>query len=252
MAEIQFILPTEKVPKVTLSPENLLIYGKPKVGKTSMLAELEDCLIIDLEQGTNKIDALKVQVNSLNELSQLISVMRRSDKKYRYVAIDTATQLEQWCEWDATWEYMRTPMGKNFNRYEDRVDAKGDFEILPRSKWESVLTLPKGAGYLYLRNSFQKWMTMLQTLAPHVILVAHVRDGSIEVKGKEVATKDVDLTGKLRNIVAAKSDAVGYVYREDDRLMISFSSKDGAEGGSRCEHLKNKTMPFQWDQIFID
>lgn len=250
--EFVFTLPTEKVPKKTESPENLIIYGKPKSGKTTKLAELDDCLIIDLENGTNKIDALKVQVNSLQDLSKLITAMKRSEKKYRYVAIDTITRLEEWCEWDATWMYMKSLQGKNFNRYPDKFESDGGLTPLPRSQWESVLSLPKGAGYLWLRNSFNKWKSLLKDLAPHVIFVAHVKDSSLEVKGKEVACRDIDLTGKLKTITAADADGIGYVYWEEGVQMISFVTKDGAEAGTRCPHLAGKSMPFDWKEIFID
>ena len=251
MSETQgIVLPTAPVPSTTKSPENLIIYSKPKTGKTTMLSKLKDCLIIDLERGTNKIDAMKVQASNLNELQDIIKAVKASDHKYRYVAVDTITELEAWCEWDATTMYMKTPMGKNFNRAQH--PKTGEMKVLPKNQWESVLGLQKGAGYLYLRNSFKKWMNILLTLAPHVIFVAHVKDAMAEKKGKEVAVKDLDLTGKLKMITAQKADAIGYVYWEGEELMICFQSKDGIEANSRCEHLKNTTLPFKWENIFID
>lgn len=251
MSETQgIVLPTAPVPSTTKSPENLIIYSKPKTGKTTMLSKLKNCLIIDLERGTNKIDAMKVQASNLNELQDIIKAVKASDHKYKYVAVDTITELEAWCEWDATTMYMKTPMGKNFNRAQH--PKTGEMKVLPKNQWESVLGLPKGAGYLYLRNSFKKWMNILLTLAPHVIFVAHVKDAMAEKKGKEVAVKDLDLTGKLKMITAQKADAIGYVYWEGEELMICFQSKDGIEANSRCEHLKNTTLPFKWENIFID
>ena len=251
MSETQgIVLPTAPVPSTTKSPENLIIYSKPKTGKTTMLSKLKDCLIIDLERGTNKIDAMKVQASNLNELQDIIKAVKASDHKYKYVAVDTITELEAWCEWDATTMYMKTPMGKNFNRAQH--PKTGEMKVLPKNQWESVLGLPKGAGYLYLRNSFKKWMNILLTLAPHVIFVAHVKDAMAEKKGKEVAVKDLDLTGKLKMITAQKADAIGYVHWEGEELMICFQSKDGIEANSRCEHLKNTTLPFKWENIFID
>ena len=254
----EFVLPEMVIKASTQSPENLIIYSKPKAGKTTMLSKLEGCLIIDLEQGSNKVDALKVQADSLKELAQWIQVIKKKNADvngyaYKYIAVDTVTELEAWCEQDATAMYMQTPMGKNFNRSDSKIDSRtGDAMVLPRSQWESVLTLPKGAGYLYLRNSFKKWMNLLMELAPHVIFIAHVKDGSADKKGKEVATKDLDLTGKLKTIVAQKADAIGYVHWEGEDLMISFESREGIEASSRCEHLKNTTIPFEWDRIFID
>lgn len=254
MEQQTMILPTEKVPRLTDNPENLIIYSKHKVGKTTMLSQLENCLIIDLERGTNKVDALKVQANSLNELAAVVKALKAPDApKYKYIAIDTITELEAWCEWDGTWAYMKTPMGQKFNRIEELGKDPKQWKAKPRSQWESVLTLPMGGGYFYTRNSFKKWMNILLSLAPHVIFVAHVKDAMVDKGGKEVATKDLDLTGKMKNITAQKADAIGYIYWDkDNKLMISFSSKDGAEGGSRCAHLKDATMEFKWSNIFID
>ena len=251
------VLPTERVPKLTDSPENLIIYSKPKIGKTTMLSKLENNLIIDLEKGTNKIDAMKVQANNLVELAAVIKAVRVSDHKYDYVSVDTITRLEEWCEWDGTAAYMKTGMGKKFNRVLDKdrnlqYDDKGNVLTLPRNRWVSCLTLPKGAGYLYLRNSFKKWLFMLMDLAPRVIFVAHLKDSSVDIKGKEVATKDLALTGMLKIITAGLVDAIGYVYWEDDQLMISFESRDGVEANSRCTHLLNTTIDFEWDNIYVD
>ncbi len=74
----------------------------------------------------------------------------------------------------------------------------------------------------------------------------------LEKKGKEVAVKDLDLTGKIKQITCANADAVGYIYREDDETMVSFNSMDDITAGSRCHHLKGKTMPLNWSEIFID
>ena len=69
---------------------------------------------------------------------------------------------------------------------------------------------------------------------------------------KEVATKDLDLTGKIKSITCANADAIGYIYREDEQTMISFNSMDDVTAGSRCDHLKGQTMPLEWSNIFID
>ena len=60
-------LPTKKVKASRKSPKNMIIYGAPKIGKTTVLAQLDDCLIIDLEKGSDMLDAL-----NLTSMSQLI------------------------------------------------------------------------------------------------------------------------------------------------------------------------------------
>ena len=56
MSEV--VLPRTRSAAAHKSPKNLIIFSKPKVGKTSLLAQLDDCLIIDLEKGSDYVDAL--------------------------------------------------------------------------------------------------------------------------------------------------------------------------------------------------
>jgi hypothetical protein len=215
----------------------MIIYGPPKIGKTTVLSQLDDCLIIDLEEGSDMIDALKVKVTSLKELAEVGKAIVAEGKPYKYVAIDTISKLEEWCEEEAKKLYMATPMGKNFDQ---------------KSPGMSVLSLPNGGGYLYLRMAYKKWIERLNKLADHVILVGHLKDKMLEKKGKEVAVKDLDLTGKIKQITCANADAVGYIYREANETMISFNSLEDVTAGSRCDHLKGQTMPLEWSKIFID
>ena len=230
-------LPKKKVKASRKSPKNMIIYGPPKIGKTTVLSQLDDCLIIDLEEGSDMVDALKVKVNSLKELAEVGKAVVKEGKPYKYVAIDTISKLEEWCEEDAKKLYMSTPMGKNFEQ---------------KNPGMSVLSLPNGGGYLYLRMAYKKGIDRLNKLADHVILVGHLKDKMLEKKGKEVAVKDLDLTGKIKQITCANADAVGYIYREDDQTMISFNSLEDVTAGSRCDHLKGQTMPLEWSKIFID
>ena len=230
-------LPKQKVKATRKSPKNMVIYGPPKIGKTTALSQLDDCLIIDLEDGSDMVDALKVQVNDLSELTEVGKAIMKDGKPYKYIAIDTITKLEEWCEEDAKRIYMATPMGKNFEQ---------------KNPGASVLSLPNGAGYLYLRIAYKKWIDRLNKLADHVILVGHLKDKMLEKTGKEVAAKDLDLTGKIKSITCANADAIGYIYREDDETMVSFNSLDDVTAGSRCDHLKGQTMPLEWSNIFID
>ena len=230
-------LPKSKVGAVRKSPKNMVIYGPPKIGKTTALSQLDNCLIIDLEEGSDMVEALKIKVTNLIELAEVGKKIMQNKKPYKYVAVDTVTKLEEWCETEGKKIYKDTPMGKNFDK-----DNKGI----------SVLSLPNGAGYLYLRIAFKRWIDRLNKLADHVILVGHLKDKMLDKKGKEVSSKDLDLTGKIKQITCANADAIGYIYREGDNTMISFNSMNDITAGSRCDHLKGQDMKLDWTQIFID
>ena len=225
----ELTLPKQVVKASRKSPKNMIIYGPPKIGKTTALAQLDGCLILDLEDGSDMVDALKLKVDSLTELAKIGKAIMS--------AVDTITQLEVWCEEEAKKLYRATPMGKNFD---------------PDNKGLSVLTLPQGAGYLYLRKAFMKWFFNLSKLADHVIFVGHLKDKYLTKNGKEVKANDLSLSGKLREIACANADAIGYVYRGDNTTKISFDSTNDDTAGSRCEHLRGMDAPLDWSKIFID
>ena len=128
-------------------------------------------------------------------------------------------------------------MGKNFDK-----DNKG----------LSVLTLPNGAGYNYLRQAFKSGSVTCQQTSDHVIFVGHLKDKYLTKNGKEVKANDLSLTGKLREIACANSDAIGYVYRGEGTTKISFDSTNDDTAGSRCEHLRGMDGELDWSKIFID
>jgi len=230
-------LPTTKVKASRKSPKNMIIYGPPKIGKTTVLSQLDNCLILDLENGSDMVDALKIKVNNLKELANVGREIIKQGKPYKYIAIDTISKLEEWCEAEAKQMYKLTAMGKNFDKNNEGL---------------SILSLPNGGGYLYLRLAYKKWIDRLNLLADRIILVGHLRDKMLEKKGKEVSVKDLDLTGKIKQMTCSNTDAIGYVYREGEETMISFNSLEDITAGTRCEHLKGKTMPLKWSNIYID
>ena len=96
------ILPTERsVPKVN-NPHFLILFGRPKAGKSTLMAALDNNLIIDLENGYQALSALVVQARSVNDFAEIASAIREKTKElghypYKYITIDNATRLEEIC-----------------------------------------------------------------------------------------------------------------------------------------------------------
>ncbi len=132
---MSIVLPTKKVKAERVNPKRLIVYSKPKTGKTTAFAGLDDNLIIDLENGADYVEAMKVKANNLQELKEVGKAIKEAGYPYQYITIDTVTALEDMVMPLAINLYKQTPMGKNYS---------GD----------SILTLPNGAGYLYVRQAF--------------------------------------------------------------------------------------------------
>jgi hypothetical protein len=235
------ILPTSKIKAGEVNPKRLLIYSKPKTGKTTAFAGLENNLLIDLENGSNYVDALKIKVNSLKELFDAGKAIIEANKPYKYVTIDTVTALEEMIMPLAVKLYRNTTMGKNFDG-------------------ENVLTLANGAGYLYIRQAFFQVLDFIDTLAPHIILSGHIKDKQVDDKGQMVMSANIDLTGKIKSLICANADAIGYMYRRGNETVLSFKTNEEVTCGARPEHLRNEEIVISemidgkvsvnWDKIY--
>ena len=56
---------------ISSNPKIMLLYGAPKVGKTTTLSQLDDCLIVDTEKGSHMVDGT-IEINRSNGLSNVI------------------------------------------------------------------------------------------------------------------------------------------------------------------------------------
>lgn len=131
-----------------------------------------------------------------------------------------------------------------------------------KEKYGTIIGMPEGAGYHWHRQAFQKILEYIQTWAPNVILLGHVKDTQLEKEGAIVTASDLDLIGKNKRITAANSDAIGYLYRKGNKNILSFKSKDEVVCGARPKHLANNEIIISelnesnelityWDKIFI-
>ena len=82
---------------VSQNPKTMLLYGAPKVGKTTALSQLEDCLIIDTENGANMVDGYIETVSNREELISLLQEAKEGHE-YKYAAIDTIDKIADWAE----------------------------------------------------------------------------------------------------------------------------------------------------------
>ena len=209
---------------VSQNPKTLLLYGAPKVGKTTALSQLDDCLILDTEGGANMIEGY---VESVKNREELIKVLKEAQDghEYKYVAIDTIDKIATWAETAVC--------------VEENVSAVQDLAF--------------GKGFGMVREKVLNTVKILKEIFPHVIIIGHRKWARAVVDSKAIVEPEsLDLTGKLKNMLMADCDAIGYVYRDEEKgnLMVTFQSNDALEAGSRSPHLKGKELELKWNLIY--
>lgn len=219
------ILPTEKIPAETQDPKYLILFGLPKVGKTTILSTLENNLILDFENGSTYVDALKIKVDNLQTLKDVVKAIKDAGKPYKYITIDTITAVEEMAKPVALKLY------RNSSVYSDRYADISD-----------ITRLPNGSGYTFLRQAVEAIIDLVASATDNIIICGHVRDVSLN-EGLDGSVKDLDLTGKLKRILSARSDAIGFVHRDDDsNLCINFGQDGEILTGARPKHLANQDI----------
>ena len=193
------------------------------------------------------MNALSVQARSVEDLGEIANaitakIKENSSKPYKYITIDSATVLEEISKPLALRLYQQTPMGKLYK--------------------DDILKLPNGAGYMYVREAFDKIINMFKGLCDTLILIGHCKDAMINKDGKEMSEMSLDLSGKLARITLASADAIGYIYRNKNKTMLNFKGGEDYILGARAPHLKEqefviaesedpKTVNVFWDKIFL-
>jgi hypothetical protein len=223
-------LPTTPVEVKKTRPAVLLLYGATKVGKTAVLADLENNLIIDLERGAETYECLRVTCNSYEDFQNVLKQLREGHQ-YKYVTIDTIDRLVEWFEIDVKDEWN-----------EAQKNLKEKFIVKVYSE------IPYGKGYDLVRLKMRTFINFMRRVCPHTILIGHLKRTIIGETRIEVKEDNLDLVGKLKNLVCADADAVGYAFRGEDHddekpaLKVSFKTSESSAAGSRHKHLRGKTI----------
>lgn len=238
---------------------SLLLYGLPKTGKSTILADLTlkepNSLIISTDpKGYHFLKARVKQVDDYKSFNATLAELSKLEKPLKYLVIDTVTQLDIWSEIVGTYMYMKSVQGKSFNR-----DAKGEPILYGQDGFTSVYNLANGAGYQYSREVMMDWFRKFQAIAERIILVAHVKDKRVESKLQDIVdVADINLTGKVKSIWSSVVDGIGFVYRDKEECYISFEAKQDVIAGCRLKRLSNQnimisdTNGVNWKQIYSD
>ena len=127
---------------------------------------------------------------------------------------------------------------------------------------DDVTKLPNGAGWNFQREAISIILNEIEQLCDTLIILGHLKSKFVEKEGKEMEARGLALTGKIAAILCSQVDAIGYVYRDENKTLVNFAPSESLVVGSRPDHLKNKTitliesddngkLTINWDEIFI-
>jgi len=175
------ILPTKKK-GITFSLEKirLLLYGYPKIGKSTFCSSFPDALFLATEKRHESLDIFKTDITCWEDFKEA-SLLLEKDNKFKTVIIDTIDNLYLFAK-EAICKQLK------LIHISDGKFAK---------------------GYDSLKIEMDKYLNKLFFSNKGIILISHLKDAEIiTITGK--STKAVStLTGHARSIILPKVDCIG-------------------------------------------
>ena len=75
------VLPTERRKATDYNPRLMVLFGKPKSGKSSLMASIDNNLIIDLEDGYRALDVMAVQARSAQDIFEIRNLIQQKNQE---------------------------------------------------------------------------------------------------------------------------------------------------------------------------
>ena len=210
----------------------IYLMGRSKVGKTTFLAGVPRCLILDFGNEAHSIKAQRSSDNNhrvfirngeqLNELTKKLVLMKKGNvgtDMYDMIAYDTAR------EWQGQIER----------------------EIIERSdKYDFLADFPHGKGWDMLREVSIHNLTQLRDVGYGIIVTSHLTEKIVNVDGKDTKVVDANVRGSFRDYLYQKPELIATLTRKTDYAQKRVRNRRTNEIEIRDDMTKKETI-FQLD-----
>lgn len=202
---------------------NMILFGPPKVGKTSFAADWPDSLIIECEMnGADHIRCKKVDVNSMEELREVYKLVKE-DKVFKTIVIDSLDKVAAWIE-------------------QEICSELGTTSIMESKKGER-----NGVQWGMYKERVLGFVLGTMKLGKNVIFISHTKKAETDANGSVINPKSINLYGATASEVLALVSNIGYMMAKEVeggkvKHYVSFKAGQSVEAGSRSPALRDKII----------
>ena len=175
-----------------LKGKYMLIYGKPKTGKTTLASKFPKNLLIAFEKGYNAIDGIKaVDINSWSDFKLVLRQLKKPEAQAMYdtITIDTTTIAYDMCE-----QYICAQNGV-----------------------QSIRDIAWGQGWGLAKKEFENCLRQITMLGYGLVLISHIEtrkektadDSEIEILAPSMPKRCYEVVNQI-------VDIIGYIATEWD------------------------------------
>jgi hypothetical protein len=215
------MLPTEKTSKQTgLDRQVILIYGPPKIGKSTFCSQAPNPLFIATEPGLNHLEVYQQPVATWEEIMATLADVAKGGHKFKNVVIDTVDNAYLMCS-----EYV----------------CRKACVVHPAD-------LEYGKGFALVNSEFRRVLTKAGMLPYGLILTSHTVERERTSGGVTTSKTTSTLPDSARKVVMGYSDIILFatVHGDDNERVLKTKPAAGWEAGDRTGRLP-ETLPLSWD-----
>ena len=204
-----------------LKGKYILVYGKPKTGKTTLASRFPKNLLVAFEKGYNAIDGIKaVDINKWADFKLVLRQLEKPEAREMYdtITIDTTTIAYEMCE-----QY-----------------------VCAQNAVQSISDIPWGQGYSATKKEFEKCLRKITMLGYGLVLISHIEtrkektsdDSEIEILAPSMPKRCYEVVNQI-------VDIIGYISTEWDDMGNSIRwlytrQTPTVMAGSRFKYLAPK------------
>ena len=211
-----------------LKGKYVLLYGKPKSGKTTAACSFPDAVLLAFEKGYNAIgNVYPFDINKWSDFKMALRDLEdaRAKERFKTVIIDTVSICWEMCE--------------KF--------------ICQQNGVQKISDIPWGAGYTSCKKEFETSIRRITQLGYGVVLIAH-SSSRVEktADGSDVEIISPDLPKRASEVCNGIVDIIGYIGNEwvngERKRWLYTRETPTLFAGSRFKYMPDK-IPFGYDEL---
>jgi hypothetical protein len=200
-----------------------LIYGDPKVGKSTLASQFPSPIFLATEPGLANIECYQLEITSYQELIEAGQLLKKGDHDFQTVIIDTIDVMGD--------------IVQDFTCDQLEIDHPADAGY--------------GKGWYEFRKKLMGALTSFSLLGMHLVMVSHSKERVDE--GGDSGTKILPaLTGKLAESVMGFADVIFYCQaKRVDGKIIRTITTEGCNlliAGSRYSEIPAE-LPMSFEAV---
>jgi hypothetical protein len=220
-------LPASKTPpKQNLEDYTRLLYGPPKIGKSTLASQFDKPIFLATEAGLNALEVYQAPVPNWEDFLGYCKEIASGKHEFKTVVVDTVDMLFKACS-----EFVRK---KNNIQHESDLD------------W--------GKGWQLVKDEFSRALVKLSLLPYGLVMISHADLIEIKTRTAKITKAVPTLQKSAREITLGMSDIILYAEsimtdKDGEVRVLRTKPSENWEAGDRTKRLP-ATLPLDFTAFY--